>query len=285
MDNFSQFYKSLTHKASKTSKAQQCIEMMKNSFFKHLSEGEFAEKMKYYMRKLNISEAGPIPNSLLSRQDLAPTDRTEKTIADHANYAVWYYDNSGAQKCSVYGNLIDATAYANLVDMMGYKNVEIVKGQMEKAFGKAIDLVRIAGKYYVTSEGSMDAHPLEKGQIEKGASSDFDKIRCTICNKKVEDTKSDKLNHLKNDHDYSGKGGGNSDQYFSYISKGQIETTAQQINRIAQKAEEAETVSEKNTLVQNIKAVQLKRQKATIAEREKEETTKNFKDFWRSNNN
>lgn len=172
------------------------------------SEGMTAgERIKYYMQKLGISAAGPVPNSLLSMQDLEPRTKTEdlylwrqdkqtggqeveekmaKSGTDLFSFAVWYYDKFGAQKCAVFNNVIDAEAFANLVEAMGFNDVKIMKGQ--------------------------------------------------------------------------------------------IEQTGKQLQRLAAKAEDAETNEEKS-LIQRIKNVQIKRQKATLAARAKE-TPESFKSFW-----
>ncbi len=274
MDNFGQYYKNLGKPVDNSflGKAERCISSLRSSYLKHLSEAEFAEKMKFYMRKLNISEAGPVPNSLLARQDLAGVDRTEKTLVDHASFSVWYYDSVGAQKCAVFGNLLDAEAYAALVDTMGFKNVEVIKGQMEKAFGKAQDLVKLFDKYYIVEMEKMN---IEKSLLYQGFEiQQNDSVGFTVkLNGKLEWT-AGSIDACKYWVDKYGKD-------IKGYSKGQVETTGQQLQRLANKAEEAETVSEKNTLVQNLKAVQLKRQKATIAAREKDSADKSFKDFWR----
>lgn len=100
------------------------------------------ERIKSYLHKLGISGAGPIPNSLLSKQDLEPNvnitrlDREWFVNAtksqDIGNFAVWYYDPEGERKCAVFGNMTDAEAYASIVDSLGYKNVSIMKGQVEE---------------------------------------------------------------------------------------------------------------------------------------------------------
>src|SRR5579872_661302 len=48
-----------------------CTEMLGDESFKFIkSEDDFTEKMNEYMRKLGISGAGPVPSSLLARQNL-----------------------------------------------------------------------------------------------------------------------------------------------------------------------------------------------------------------------
>jgi hypothetical protein len=118
-------------------------------FFKSMNLVEKSEdlvskdRIKAYLEKLGISGAGPIPNSLLSRQDLEGTEREYFESAtksqDIGNFAVWYYDSEGARKCAVFGNMIDAQAYADIVDSLGYKDVSIMKGQLEEAKEDAKD--------------------------------------------------------------------------------------------------------------------------------------------------
>jgi hypothetical protein len=75
-----------------------------------------------------------VPNSLLAAQDLEPETRKsfQKSGTDLDSFAVWYYDSGGAQKCAVFGNLIDAEAFARMVDNMGFKDISIMKKQDEK---------------------------------------------------------------------------------------------------------------------------------------------------------
>lgn len=116
-----------------------CTAMLGDESFKAMDDDSFDEKVKMYMQKLGIAGAGPIPNSLLAEQDLEGArkfdgggyETTEKS-QDIQSFAVWYYDESGARKCAVFNNVVDAEAYAGIVDAMGYKDIKIVKGQMEQ---------------------------------------------------------------------------------------------------------------------------------------------------------
>jgi hypothetical protein len=123
--------------------------MLGNESFKAMDDSTFDEKIKMYMQKLGITGAGPVPNSLLSEQDLAgpkiDITRLDRKFYVNAvksmdinNFAVWYYDDSGARKCAVFGNAIDAEAYASIVDALGYKDVKIMKGQVEQT-GKELN--------------------------------------------------------------------------------------------------------------------------------------------------
>jgi hypothetical protein len=109
-----------------------CTAMLGDESFKSMAEPTFGEKIKMYMHKLGIAGAGPIPTSLLAEQDLEGREKSIEKGTDLNNFAVWYYDPSGARKCAVFGHLIDADAYARIVESLGYKNVQIMKGQVEQ---------------------------------------------------------------------------------------------------------------------------------------------------------
>lgn len=113
-----------------------CTAMLGNDSFKSMDDVGFEEKIKYYMEKLGIAGAGPIPNSLLAEQDLEGETLTGKMIQksslDFNNFAVWYYDPSGAQKCAVFGNYTDAEAYAQILDAMEFKDIKIMKTGTEE---------------------------------------------------------------------------------------------------------------------------------------------------------
>lgn len=164
MSNFTEFYKSMKDRLEKpgagthSEKWDRCVRdvkasgsasdpyavctaMLKSQTFKSMDDQTFGDKIKFYLQKLGLAAAGPIPNSLLARQDLAgeTTQKSQETKLGLDNgFAVWYYDELGAQKCAIFSNIIDASAYATLVDAMGYKNVEIVKGQVEQT-GKQLE--------------------------------------------------------------------------------------------------------------------------------------------------
>lgn len=150
MSKFEQFYKSIrtvsVEKAAHSAKWDSCIAQVQNGrsdadpyavctamlgteAFKSMDNNSFKDKIKFYMQKLGIAGAGPVPNSLMASQDLEPT--TEKSIqksTDIQNFSVWYYDKSGAQKCAVFNNITDAEAFAKLVEVMGFNNIQIMKG-------------------------------------------------------------------------------------------------------------------------------------------------------------
>lgn len=122
-----------------------CTAMLGTEAFKSMDESSFTEKIKLYMHKLGLSGAGPVPNSLLAGQDLEgkTTEKSfNKSAEDLRNFSVWYYDNLGAKKCSVFPDYIDAEAFAVLVDQMGFKNVEIVKSGQQPAEKSLVDNIK-----------------------------------------------------------------------------------------------------------------------------------------------
>lgn len=64
------------------------------------------------------------------------------------------------------------------------------------------------------------------------------------------------------------------------VSKGVIEQTGKKLDTALKDAADADTRAERKSVVDTIKEVQLRRQKATIAERSKEAAGKNFKQVW-----
>lgn len=48
-----------------------CTAMLGDESFKSMSDEDFSKEVDSYMQKLGIAAAGPVPNSLLARQDLA----------------------------------------------------------------------------------------------------------------------------------------------------------------------------------------------------------------------
>ncbi len=132
-----------------------CTAMLGDASFKSMDDETFDEKIKMYMQKLGIQGAGPVPNSLLAAQDLERTTKSIEKTGDLQNFAVWYYDESGARKCAVFGNYTDANAYAGIVDAMGYKDIKIMKGTVEET---KKDLIEAA-------ESAEDAYGSEKTDL------------------------------------------------------------------------------------------------------------------------
>lgn len=131
-----------------------CTAMLGDESFKSMDNMTFDEKIKMYMGKLGISAAGPIPRSLLAAQDLEGTTRKGYALrksTDLANFAVWYYDKYGSQKCSVYNNMIDAEAYARILEVLGFQDIKIMKGVVEQT-GKQLTRIAIKAEDAETSE-------------------------------------------------------------------------------------------------------------------------------------
>lgn len=152
-----------------------CTSMMGESSFKSMNEDDFAEKVRTYLHKLGIADAGPVPNSLLSRQDLEPETRkgmvaymrksVEKSVPD--TYAVWYYDREGAQKCATYNNLQEAEAFARVIEDIGFKNIKILtKGQVETT-GKQLERAAAKAEDAETDEKKSIVENIKAIQIRR----------------------------------------------------------------------------------------------------------------------
>lgn len=218
---FTEFYKTLVEKPGESphaAKWDRCVEHVSQqgganayavctaalgqSAFKSMDAGDpnFLKEVDMFLGKLGISGAGPVPNSLLARQDLDGTrkSRFEKSVetVEKASSKCWVVRCDGMEQ-GRFDNKTDAE--------------------------KCLDMYRSSGTYAVLVEESV----------------------------------------------------------VSETSKGAVETTGKQLTRVTEAAKKADTDAESETLVGRIKNIQLKRQKATIFEREKEETTKTFKEVWK----
>ena len=259
MSKFSDFFKELNigkdmvekpGEGTHSPKWDRCVEEVKNSgkgknayaictaaigsgLSKDMNDDDFAGKIKMYMQKLGISEAGPIPNTLLSRQDLERENQT--TIAarmemtdqvslkaredlwiwrqgdnvggeevqwageeaqktqDIGNFAVWYYDKSGARKCAVFGNSRDAIAYANIVDSMGYKAVKILKGQIEKQDEELENIAEQAEEVETKKEAKDLVSRIKNIQVKRQKTV----LSMRDANKSFKDIWSNKNNNIK----------------------------------------------------------------------------------------
>lgn len=189
--------------------------------------------IKMRQKTVDTSYAGAEPKSLLAEQDLETTKAISevevykngdkwvvawikdgkqlsesfpgKDMADEkanklkqltkseGTFSVWYYDKTGARRCAVMPNILEAQGFVSDLMSMGYKKKDV-----------------------------------------------------------------------------------------EVIIKGQVEQTGKKLDELADKAEDADTKEEVKSLVNRIKATQIRRQKATIKERSQDEDTKNksFKDVW-----
>lgn len=219
------------------------------------NDPNFGKEIETFMRTLGIGEAGPVPNSLLSAQDLEGSTRTKNMVMKSkvakdgsASLSVWYHDDMGNRKCEVYQNIVDAEAAVKRFKELDYKDVYVVSSQddMTKA-GDKMFLIRTNGMEYARFDKKADA---EECMAMLTAQGQFAVM--------IEET------------------------VVTAAEKGQVETTGKQLDRAVKQAEKAEDTEEKSTLIDNIKNIQLKRQKATIAERSKSANGKNFKQVWGS---
>lgn len=216
----------------------------------------FGKEVETFMRTLGISGAGPVPVSLMSAQDLEGATRASKAMfAKNAikkdgssSLSVWYHDDYGNRKCEVHGNIVDAEAAVKRFKELGYKDVYVVSSQddMTKA-GDKMFLIRTNGMEYARFDKKADA---EECLAMLTAQGQFAVM--------IEET------------------------VVSAAEKGVVETTGKQLDHAVKEAAEAEDTEEKSNLVNNIKNIQLRRQKATIAERSKSAGGKKFKDVWGS---
>lgn len=118
-----------------------CTSMLGEESFKSImTKEEYNSKMDEYMHKLGISGAGPVPESLLARQDLE--DEALKFQKMEGTFAVWYYDRVGARKCAVFPDMKSAEAFCSLINKLGYRKVELmIKDRFDDAGKRLSDAV------------------------------------------------------------------------------------------------------------------------------------------------
>lgn len=236
-----------------------CTAAMKSETIKSMehTDPRFSKEVEQFMRTLGISGAGPVPSSLMARQDLE-SGRTTKTmefakrkISKDGNntLSVWYHDNEGNRKCEVFANIVDAEASVKRLTEVGYKDVYIVTGAGEMIkTGDKMYLIRTNGMEYARFDKKPDAEECMAMLIAQGQFAVM-----------IEET------------------------VVSAAEKGRVEVTGKQLDTVVRQASKAEDTEEKTTLVDRIKNIQLSRQKATIAARSKAAATpsaKAFKDVW-----
>lgn len=235
-----------------------CTAAMGNDAFKSMEHDDpnFGKEVETFMRTLGIGEAGPVPSSLMARQDLEGPSRASKAMfAKNAvkkdgssSLSVWYDAGDNSPKCEVYGNVIDAEAAVKRLKELGYENVRIVSSQGDVAkAGDKMYLIRTNGMEYARFDKKADA---EECLAMLTAQGQFAVM--------IEET------------------------VMFAAEKGAVEVTGKQLDRAVKEAAHAEDTEERDDLVSNIKNIQLKRQKATIAERSKSAGGKKFKDVWGS---
>lgn len=143
-----------------------CTSMLGEESFKSIeTPEEFMASMDEYMRKLGISGAGPIPNSLMARQDLEGTEKFRKA---EGTFAVWYYDKSGAKKCAVFPAMADADAYCRLIENLGYRKIEIlVKDRFSDAGKRLSEATEEADDVETVQEKNSLAERIKSAQISR----------------------------------------------------------------------------------------------------------------------
>lgn len=237
-----------------------CTAAMKSESLKSMSHDDprFSKEVEQFMRTLGISGAGPLPQSLMARQDLERGRTTKKTMEfakkrvtkdGSSSLSVWYDAGDNSPKCEVHGNVVDAEAAVKRLKELGYQNIRIVSSQddsMTKA-GDKMFLIRTNGMEYARFDKKADAEECLAMLTAQGQFAVM--IEETVVSSE----------------------------------KGRVETTGKQLDHAVKEAAEAEGTEEKSTLIDNIKNIQLRRQKATIAERSKSAaapSAKAFKDVW-----
>lgn len=185
--------------------------MLADESFKSMEKGspEYEEKMREYMHKLGITGAGPVPNSLLARQDLENGTKKGRSGSAEQSWPLNTNDNK---------SMVD--------DTQGKKDETAKSAAVCFACNRAFEL--LADRYVCPNCGS----------------------------------------------DSISTGGGR----MTVAAKGQVEETKKDLIEMADNS----TDMSKTDLAANIKAVQLRRQKATISARAREGDAvgKTFKQGW-----
>lgn len=186
-----------------------CTSMLGEESLKAMNDDEFMMEVSNFMEKLGISGAGPVPNSLLARQDLeGDVTKSRKSMAT--------------------------------------KN----KGATEKATGDSMYNQMISNARIMARNGMGAEDVAKKLWAAAGGKTNFAEVRSVI---------------------------------YEVFGKGQVEETGKELVEAKKDAKEVETKSERNELVENIKNIQERRQKATIQARSKEQT-KSFKEVFTAMN-
>ena len=231
-----------------------CEAAMKKTALKSMSSEhpDFLKEVDQFLHKLGIAGAGPVPVSLMSRQDLEERaaiskSRKMKISKDgSSSFSVWYHDSEGNRKCEVYQSLIEAEASEKRFKEMDYKNVYIISSQDEMTTTKSGDK-----SWVIRCNGTEWGRYTKKSDAEES------------------------LSYLTNQGTYAVL---IVESVIEGAEKGAVETTGKQLDRAVEAAKYDNSSAE--DLVGRMKSIQLKRQKATIKERSKESAGKSFKDVW-----
>ena len=181
---------------------------------------EYKAQLEEYMRKLGIEGAGPVPNSLLARQDLEPNK---------------------AEKCNC-GKCADCMTQTFKAAFEGTDMPELVVAEVFEGHNILI------GPELIDSDGHRIGCWVVMGH--DGEWQTFFTI---------EDAR----------------------EFVGSVFKASVEQTGKELDEAAEEAKHVDIATD--SIVENIKNIQIKRQKATIAAREKEQgdTKKSFRDGWK----
>ncbi len=315
MSNFKQFWKTLVEKpgdSQHSEKWDRCVADVKasgkgdsayaictaamKSIDKSMSDDDFANKIKYYMQKLGIAEAGPIPNTLLSRQDLEGETRKslkkgmsqEEVLVEHYKGLSITQLNEGGfggpyrpidafyvvphPEAGEFSSLRDARTW---IDNLAKKTTKSFKDFWKDAShdqadrDEAREAKRLreeeARRQVTTAKNYTDLNDFAVWYYDSNGAQ-----RCAIFGNHIDAEAYASIVEAMGYKDIK-------------IMKGQVEQTGKQLQTAAAKAEDVETEEEKKSLVDNIKAIQLKRQKATLQVRQNG-TKKSFKQYWKDEN-
>lgn len=239
-----------------------CTAMLGDESFKSMNDDDFMKEVDIMLRKLGISGAGAVPNSLLSMQDLEPREKVQKDrqVSEDSDgphgqpshqksmgVCVYWKDAKGNRQNRDFLYQADADAYVKLLQTMnfGYTGIGIEKS------------------HNLESEKAMGMYVVRSNNMEYGRFNNAEDARDCIDNLGMQGVFATLIRES--------------------MMKGAIEQTGKQLDRAAAKAEDAETPSEKKSVAENIKAIQIKRQRATIEARSKSMTGKTFNEVWQDN--
>lgn len=257
------------------------------------SDTEYKAQLKDYMRKLGLEGAGPVPVSLLATQDLETNNKsmditlhTTKSI-EKCGYCAGKVHKKKCMGCE--GKQANETVKAafegkELEEMIGmapletFMNVDIMMGpELEDSDGHRIGSYLLIGhdggwQAFLTLEAAHEfiesvfkAMKMTKATIGAGVFVPHEDVLMEM-----------RMNHGLDEL---------SAQciladVLESLGKGGVEETGKELEDSAEEAKHADVPTE--SIVENIKNIQVKRQKATIVarERSKSATSKSFQEQW-----
>ncbi len=251
------------------------------SKFKDIWKDMHAEKMDEYMdtlgikmkqKNFGIDNAGPIPGSLLAEQDLE--GRVEDVVTENRMNEPF--------RVLADEEIIDNFKTMNekpkhkVGDRVRYKKDMWIVVSVISAYGSHKYVIDNPEEdKEITVDESMISKSMEKGSVGTYSVWYYDKTgaqKCAVFNN-VTDSGAFVRDLVSMGYKQS---------EIKIVTKGQVEQTGKELKEASNEAEEADTKTEVKSVVDNIKAIQLKRQNATIEARQKSEGLKNksFKDIW-----